>query len=102
MKQTECPRYQKCSAAICPLWRPVLEQTMLKGERVCGILLEYSKADSQAILTTLYGADLMQVIAEANNDIKSHGGYLLRSALQRAANTNSRLRVTHALSAETV
>jgi len=37
---------------------------------------------------------MMKVMAKAVDDIKDHGGYLLRSALDRAANTNSRLAVT--------
>ena len=91
MNQINCPRYQKCSAAICPMWRPVLEQKMMKGERICGVLLEYQKAESRAILTTHYGTQMMQVMAQATDQIKAHGGYLLRSALARAASTGTRL-----------
>lgn len=91
MSRINCPRYQKCSAAICPLWRPVLEQKMVKGERVCGVILEYQKTESRAILTTHYGEELMQVMAQATDQIKAHGGYLLRSALTRAASTGTRL-----------
>ena len=91
MKQTDCPRYQRCSAAICPLWRPVLDQQMVKGERVCGVLLEYQKINSRAILTTHYGTQMMEVMARATEDIKAHGGFLLRAALIRAESTGSRL-----------
>jgi len=97
MKLINCPRYQRCSAAICPLWKPVLEQKMLKGERVCGVLLEYQKPQSHALLTTHYGSQIVQIMAKATQDIKNHGGYLLRSALDRAAKTNSRLVVTSGL-----
>ena len=90
----KCPRYQRCSAAICPLWKPVLQQKMLKSERVCGVLLEYQKPLSQAILVTHYGSELLKIMAQATKDIQTHGGYLLRSALDRAAKTNSRLAVT--------
>jgi len=92
MSRINCPRYQKCSAAICPLWRPVLEQKMVKGERVCGVILEYQKTESRAILTTHYGEELMQVMAQATHQIKHHGGYLLRSALNRAASSGTRLK----------
>jgi hypothetical protein len=91
MSPNQCPRYQQCSAAICPLWRPVLEQKMVKGERVCGVLLEYQKTNSRALLTTHYGTQMMRVMAEATEQIKAHGGYLLRSALTRAASTGTRL-----------
>ena len=93
MKQNDCPRYQRCSAAVCPLWRPVLEQRMIKSERVCGVLLEYQKINSRAILATHYGAEMMRVIAKATEDIKAHGVYLLRSALSRAESTGSRLKL---------
>jgi hypothetical protein len=76
------------------MWKPVLEQKMLKSERVCGILLEYQKPQSQAILITHYGSQLLKIMALATKDIQSHGGHLLRSALDRAAKTNSRLAVT--------
>ena len=91
MNDVSCPRYLRCSAAVCPLWHPVLEQKMVKGERVCGVLLEYQKIDSRAILTTHYRTQMMQAMAQATEQIKAHGGYLLRSALARAAKTDSRL-----------
>jgi hypothetical protein len=64
---------------------------MVKGERVCGVLLEYQKTDSRAILTNHYGTLMMQVMERATDEIRNHGGYLLRSALTRAAMTRSRL-----------
>ena len=91
MSIIDCPRFQKCSAAICPMWRPVLEQKMVKGERVCGVLLEYQKIDSRTFLTTHYGTQMIGVMAQATEQIKDRGGYLLRSALTRAAATGTRL-----------
>lgn len=91
MSKINCPRYQQCSAAICPMWRPVLDQKMVKGERVCGVLLEYQKPQSKARLTTHYGSQMMEAMAQATDQIKAHGGYLLRSALTRAASTGTRL-----------
>jgi hypothetical protein len=86
-----CPRYQQCSAAICPLWKPINEQKMVKGERVCGILLEHQKLNSERLLITLYGPSMLKLMSQATKDIKDHGGYLLRSALKRAENSSSRL-----------
>lgn len=91
MISINCPRYQRCSAAICPMWRPVLDQKMVKGERVCGVLLEYQKPQSKDFLTTHYGIQMVQVMAQATEQIKARGGYLLRSALTRATNTGTRL-----------
>jgi hypothetical protein len=95
MTTTECPRYQRCSAAICPLWGSVLDQKMVKGERVCGVLLEYQKVETRAKLTTCYGQELMWAMGQATDQIKSHGGYWLRSALERAESTSSRLNLLH-------
>jgi hypothetical protein len=64
---------------------------MLKGERVCNLLLEYQKVHSRAFLTTLYGVELMQVMEQATQQIKARGGYYLQSALERAAKTGTRL-----------
>jgi hypothetical protein len=92
MNSANCPRYLRCSAPICPLWGPVLDQKMIKGERVCGVLLEYQKTESRAILTTHYGPQMIQVMAQATDQIQARGGYLLRSALTRAASTGTRLK----------
>lgn len=86
-----CPRFQRCSAAICPLQGSVLEQRMLNGERVCGVLLEYQKVGSRTFLTTHYGAELVNVMAEATEQINARGTYLLRSAINRAARTGTKL-----------
>jgi hypothetical protein len=66
---------------------------MVKGERVCGVLLEYQKNSSRAILATHYGAEMVKVMGKATEDIKAHGVYLLRSALSRAERTGSRLKL---------
>lgn len=91
MTKIQCPRYQNCSAAICPIWKPIHAQRMIKGERICNLLLEYQKVASRAFLTTHYGTELMQVMRQATEEIKTDGGYLLRSALERAAKTGTRL-----------
>lgn len=74
MSKINCPRYQQCSAAICPMWRPVLDQKMVKGERVCGVLLEYQKTQSRAILTTHYGTQMMQLMAQLPIRLKPMAG----------------------------
>jgi hypothetical protein len=73
------------------MWKPILQQMMVKGERVCGILLEYQKIQSRAILSAHYGTELMEVMEQATQQIKSDGGYWLRSALKRAESTGTRL-----------
>lgn len=76
------------------MWKPIILQKMVKGDRVCGVLLEYQKIQYRAILTAHYGTQMMQVMAQATNEIKDRGGYLLRSALARAAKSDSRLMLT--------
>jgi hypothetical protein len=66
---------------------------MLKGERVCGVLLEYQKPQSRAILTTHYGTHMMQVMAQATEEILTthRAPRYLVNVLKRASTTGSRI-----------
>ena len=86
-----CPKYDSCSAPICPIYKPISEQRMLPGERVCSILLEAQKLHSETILIAQYGIETYVVMAQATEWIKAHGAYPLRRALCYAAKTGSRL-----------
>lgn len=87
----KCPKYNSCSAAICPLYRPVSEQRMLPSERVCSILLEAQKPHSEAILIAWYGKEIYEVMAQTAEWINAHGTYPLRRALKSASKTGSRV-----------
>ena len=92
MKDSDCPKFESCSAAICPLHKSVIEQLMLPSERTCSILLEYQKPSSEEFLRECYGDKIVDVMAKATALIQSDGTYPIRHALASAANTGSRLR----------
>ena len=50
MSMNDCPKFDSCSAPVCPLdpaWQNIHQ---LKGERVCYYLTEYSKPAARPIL----------------------------------------------------
>jgi hypothetical protein len=87
----KCPKYDSCSAAMCPIYKPISQQYMLPSERVCSVLLEAQKPDSEAILIAQYGKEIYELIAEATAWVKAHGAYPIRRALICASQTGSRL-----------
>ena len=77
----DCPHFDKCSAAICPLdpaWRRAVH---LPGERVCQYLLARDKAEAAAF----YAGDpvFAAVQAEAPAVLARHND--IRRAVARAA-----------------
>jgi hypothetical protein len=87
----KCPKYDSCSAPICPIYKPISEQRMLPSERVCSILLEAQKPHSEAILVERYGKDMYSAMVRASNWIAAYGTYPLRRALINAGRVGSRL-----------
>ena len=89
MNTSPCPKFESCSAPICPLDQDWQLRKYLDGERVCYYLSEYAKPTranlSKAIDTLFY-----QGIAEAYPEIHTRYG-LLKKRLDRSALTPSRL-----------
>lgn len=50
IRSSLCPRYERCSAPICPLDQLWEQRTHIKGESVCGLLLELAKEGGEANL----------------------------------------------------
>ena len=50
MKMSACPKFDQCSAPICPLDPDWKIRSHLEGERVCFYLTEYSKPAGKALL----------------------------------------------------
>lgn len=85
-----CPRFEKCSANVCPVdpdWRL---RTHLDGERVCLYLTEQSKPGGRAILAPVLSSDLLEEVARAVPEIIARYGPIRRAA-DRAARTPSRV-----------
>jgi len=90
MKMEDCPKFQACSAPICPLdpnWRKALH---LKHERVCFYLCEAQKDGSEAIYGGRGLGKLYRLMVEATPDISICWGPI-KSALEKAAKSGSRL-----------
>lgn len=90
-----CPRYDRCSAPICPLdpdWRL---RSHIENESVCGLLLELSKKDGEATLRACLPGEVAQAVTTLAAPILiAHGP--VRRACEKAAKTGSRLKNWHA------
>ena len=85
-----CPKYEKCSAPICPLdpnWRNAKH---LNGERFCFYLGEAQKGGAEALFVGRGLGELYQVMAEVTPDVSARWG-TIRNALARAATAGSRM-----------
>ena len=90
MNMEDCPKFQCCSAPICPLdpnWRKTVH---LKGERVCFYLCEAQKGGSEARFRGKGLGKLYQLMVEVAPDI-SIRWEPIRKVLKRAAKTGSRM-----------
>ena len=93
MLMYDCPKFESCSATICPLLPSVSTQSMGNGERVCYFLCEYQKANSEARFKVLGLDELYEDMHRAMEEINSSAHtdpYLLR-ALKLASKSSSRM-----------
>lgn len=58
----DCPKFNSCSAPICPLDADWQDRLHLDGERVCFYLTEYVKQTARPILKGLLAAELFEAI----------------------------------------
>ena len=90
MKIDTCPKFEKCSAAICPLdpnWQRAIH---LNHERVCFYLSEAQKEHSEAIFGGRGLSELHQIMVEVAPEISCRWA-TIKKALARAAMTDSRM-----------
>lgn len=86
----ECPKFDGCSAPICPLDPEWPQACHLEGEAVCLWLRELSKPSGEAVLAHALPGNAVQVIVKAApNIIARHGP--IRRMLKRAAQTGSKV-----------
>ena len=90
MDMETCPKYQGCSAPICPLDPNWHNTRHLKGERICFYLAEAQKHGSEAIFRGRGLEELYQLIVEATPDI-SLRWRAIEKGLAKAAKTGSRM-----------
>ncbi len=90
MKMTDCPKFDRCSALICPLDADWAARVHLKGERICFYLLEYVKPGAKARFRGSTAREIYEAIQFLLPRILSRYAPLKR-ALRRAVRTGSRM-----------
>src|SRR5690606_15303644 len=66
-----CPRWESCSAPVCPadpLWRQVPH---LRGDRVCAYLTERAKPGGEARLRSILSSGLAEKVSEAYRELST-------------------------------
>lgn len=89
MTPNDCPRFEFCSAPICPLdtgWRL---RTHFDGERVCSLMLEAVKDDAEANLRGVLPWEVHEAVVRATPDILARWNPIKKAA-RRASATGSR------------
>jgi hypothetical protein len=112
---TACPRYEACSAPLCPLNRDRSVRSHLRGEPVCGFLRELVKAGGPARVKTAVPEDLFELIGAAAVELtaprspiywqlrvaagkksRRESGQVLRLTRRTSGNKSMSLQVEHA------
>jgi hypothetical protein len=92
LKMCDCPRFDRCSAPICPLDTDWKVRPYRKGEPICFYLLEYVKPNAK---TQFQGSIEVRIYKAIQTSVEamSHRYAPLCRALQRAKRTGSRLEI---------
>ena len=90
MKIDTCPKFERCSAPICPLDRNWRKASHLQHERVCFYLCEAQKRGSEALFGGKGLGELYQLIVEATSEISFRWASIQR-VLISASKTGSRM-----------
>ena len=105
MNPNACPRFDQCSAPICPLDGEWQRRTHLSGERVCGLLCELVKDGGEARLGRALPAELVDTLARVAPNISARWSdvrHKLRCASRQGSKLESgqRLQNAHARGGE--
>ena len=57
IEPSRCPRYESCSAPLCPLDARWESRHYVRGEPICGLVLETAKPNGVAIVRHVLGDD---------------------------------------------
>lgn len=92
MKMYDCPKFEKCSAAVCPLFKSIAAQEHIKGDRVCFYLIEYLKIDSKVNFDGSGLGELYELMAQVTIDAFSNPDtsiYLVNSLRKATLSSSS-------------
>lgn len=90
MKMVDCPKFNKCSAPLCPLDADWGKRSMLRGERVCFYLTEAVKEGAQERFSGETAQAILSRVRQVLPQMLTHSGYL-SSRLQKSKKTGSKL-----------
>lgn len=85
-----CPKWEKCSANVCPLDPNWTSRTHREGERVCRALIETSKQGLESINRPIWTGKLLEKVLGCQAAILDRH-YGIRAACVKAASTQSRM-----------
>jgi len=93
MKMEDCPKFDKCSAPICPLYELVNKQEHFENERVCYYLIEVQKIKSEANFDQSGLGELHEVMVRATREVfaQPEKNKYLQKALLKASKNSSRM-----------
>ena len=92
-----CPRWEHCSAAVCPLVEDWQRHQHIDGERICGWLYELAKDGGEARLRQALPSTAVDRLATVGPTLCSRW-YPIRKRLREAARTGSRMEAGQRLS----
>lgn len=101
MEIYDCDKFESCSAPVCPLWRPIQNQKILRDEKSCFYLLEYQKRDSKDTFDGSGRIELYDLMARVTHEIYRWPNLnpQLYRAIQKASKTGSRILAGRSLNA---
>jgi hypothetical protein len=88
MRMFDCPKFNACSAPICPLdpdWR---DRSHLDGERVCHYLTVYSKSTVKPLFWEGQAVELYKAIADHYSEILALHPPINRQLLRSGKNSS--------------
>ena len=73
---TDCPKFNGCSAPVCPLDADWRKRAHLDGERACFYLTEYAKPAARAMLRGVLPSDHYEALAVVFHEVLTRPGPL--------------------------
>ena len=90
MDMYSCPKWDGCSAPICPLDPDWKCRKHLDGEKACFYLIEFAKPTGKAILSKVLAGELYETLARVYVEVMSQP-HPLKNQLKRAKKNPSRI-----------
>ena len=86
MSMYDCPKFEGCSAPICPLDSEMEKRTHLEGERVCFYLTEYSKPPARPILRAGLTREFYETLVRVYPEVIARWGPIRRQLNRSSKN----------------